>query len=108
MNEHQPVVVAFEVLADEILAARTPRLIAVDGRAGSGKTTFATRLRRFLPDAAVIEGDDFLDWSDLGNWWPRLEREGLAPLLAGDRARYRTRDWNADPLGKSLDGWRDV
>jgi hypothetical protein len=108
VNEHQPVVVAFQVLVDEILAARSPRLIAVDGRAGSGKTTFATRLRRFLPGAAVIEVDDFLDWSDLDDWLPRLEKEALAPLLAGDHARYRTRDWNADPPGKSLDGWRDL
>lgn len=108
MNEHQPVVVAFQVLADEILAARSPRLIAVDGRAGSGKTTFATRLRRFLPGAVVIEVDNFLDWSDLDDWWPRLEEEALAPLLAGDRARFRARDWNTDPLGKSLDGGRDL
>ena len=108
MNEYRPVVVAFQVLADEILAARSPRLIAVDGRAGSGKTTFATRLRRFLPGAVVIEIDDFLDWGDLDGWWPRLEKEALAPLLGGDRARFRTRDWTMDPLGKSLDGWHDL
>lgn len=108
MNEHQLVVVAFQALADEILAARSPQLIAVDGRAGSGKTTFATRLRRFLPGAVVIEVDDFLDWGDLDDWWPRLDKEALAPLLAGDRARFRTRDWEGDPLGKSLDGWRDL
>jgi uridine kinase len=108
MNERQPVVVAYQVLADEILAAGSPRLIAVDGRAGAGKTTFTTRLRRFLPGAVVIEVDDFLDWSDLDNWWPRLENEALAPLLAGDPARFRTRDWNTDPLGKSLDGWCDL
>lgn len=98
----------FQALADEILAVRTPRLIAVDGRSGSGKTTFAARLRRFLPGAVVIEVDDFLNWSDLNDWWPRLEKEALAPLLAGHSARFRTRDWNRDPLGKSLDGWRDL
>jgi hypothetical protein len=108
MNERQPAVVAYEVLADEILAARSPRLIAVDGRAGAGKTTFTTQLRRLLPGAVVIEVDDFLDWSDLDDWWPRLEQEALAPLLAGERARFRARDWRADPLGKGLDGWRDL
>jgi hypothetical protein len=108
MNEHQPAVVAYQVLADEILTARSPRLIAVDGRAGSGKTTFATRLRRFLPGAVVIEVDNFLHWSDLDDWWSRLEKEALAPLLAGDPARFRTRDWNVDPLGNSLDGWREL
>ncbi len=79
MNEHQRVVVAFQVLANEILAARSSQLVAVDGRAGSGKTTFATRLRRFLPGAVVTA--PFLDWSDLDDWWPRLEKEALAPLL---------------------------
>lgn len=108
VDEHQSVVVAYQVLADEILAARSPRLIAVDGRAGAGKTTFASQLCRYLPGAVVIEVDNFLDWSDLDDWWPRLEEEALAPLLAGERARFRTRDWNTDPLGKGLDGWRHL
>lgn len=101
MTEHEPVVVAFKTLADEILAATSPRLIAVDGRAGSEKTTFAARLRRFLPGAVVIEVDNFHNWSDLHDWWPRLEKEALATLLAGDRARFRTRDWNLDPIARA-------
>lgn len=108
VNEDEQVVVTFQALADEILAVRSPRLIAVDGRSGSGKTAFAARLRRFLAGAVVIEVDDFLNWSDLNDWWLRLENEALAPLLAGDPARFRTRDWNTDPLGKGLDGWREV
>jgi energy-coupling factor transporter ATP-binding protein EcfA2 len=83
VNDERPVIVSFEALADEILVVDSPRLVAVDGRAGSGKTTFATRLGRLLPAAVVIEIDDFLNWSDLDDWWPRLEKEAIAPLLAG-------------------------
>ena len=50
--------------------------------------------------------------SSTGATWttggPRVEEEAIAPLLAGERARFRIRDWDTDPLGESLDGWRDV
>ncbi|HEX8771193.1 MAG TPA: AAA family ATPase [Acidimicrobiales bacterium] len=108
VNEQAPVIVSFQSLADEILKTESPRLVAVDGRGGSGKTTFATRLARLLPAVVVIEVDDFLNWSDLDDWWPRVEDEAITPLLAGERARFRIRDWDTDPLGESLDGWRDV
>jgi hypothetical protein len=108
VNEQAPVIVSFQSLADEILKTESPRLVAVDGRGGSGKTTFATRLARLLPAVVVIEVDDFLRWSDLDDWWPRVEDEAITPLLAGERARFRIRDWDTDPLGESLDGWRDV
>lgn len=106
MGERLSLNVPFRTLASEILALETPRTIAVDGRGGSGKTTFAARLVCSLPGVALIEVDDFLNWSDLNGWWPRLEADALAPLLAGKRARYRIRDWGKDPLGQSLDGWR--
>ncbi len=108
VNEQRPVIVSFRSLAQEVLAAERPRLVAVDGRGGSGKTTFASRLRRFLPSVAVIEIDDFINWSDLYDWWFRVEKEAIAPLLAGERARFRIRDWETDPLGASLGGWRDL
>lgn len=41
------------------------RLIAVDGRAGAGKTTFATRLANALGHVPIIALDDFLAWDDL-------------------------------------------
>jgi uridine kinase len=35
-----------------------PTLVAIDGRSGVGKSTFAKRLAR-LRETAIIEGDDF-------------------------------------------------
>ena len=55
--------------------------------AGVNEQTFAPRLARLLPGVVVIEVDDFLNWSDLGDWWPRVEDEAIAPLLAGHLPR---------------------
>ena len=59
------------------------RLVAVDGFAGSGKTTFAGRLAEAL-GAQVLHTDDLLEgWVDTVSFWPRLEEWVLAPLRAG-------------------------
>jgi hypothetical protein len=99
-------VVDLSHVVDEILG-REPtnrtRLVAVDGRAGSGKTTLARRLAARL-DAPVATTDDFLSWTDLAGWWSRFEAEVVAPLLAGHDAHYRARDWKHDPEGNSVAG----
>ena len=89
-------------------AAGACRLVAVDGPAGSGKSTLAARLARELGGAPVIDLDDFFSWTDLHGWWPRFEDEVLTPLAAGRAARFRRRDWVADPHGTGLGGWRTV
>jgi hypothetical protein len=58
------------------------RLVAVDGRGGAGKTTFAARLAAALDDAPVAHTDDVAD--RVGHpWWPTLEELVLRPLGAG-------------------------
>jgi uridine kinase len=95
-------------LAGEIKARPSPkptRLVAVDGCGGAGKSTFARALAGACGEVPIVRVDDFLSWHDLQRWWDRLEREALRPLLAGQGARYRVRDWSRDPLGDGLDGW---
>jgi uridine kinase len=82
--------------------------VAVDGPAGSGKSTLAARLARDLGGAPVVDLDDFFSWTDLHGWWPRFEAEVLEPLAAGRPARFRRRDWVADPRGAGLGEWRTV
>jgi uridine kinase len=74
------------------------RLVAVDGPAGSGKTTFADRLTGALRDQGVtvtqLHTDDLLDgWRDMLSFWPRLEHQVLRPLRSGEPGEYRAYDW---------------
>jgi uridine kinase len=97
-------VVRFVDLARRVLAEPPRlgpvRLVAVDGPAGSGKTTFAGRLgnafRGTGSRVAEIGVDDLLDgWAGMHTWWPSLRRDVLAPLRAGTPGRYRRYDWAA-------------
>ncbi|MGW3072083.1 MULTISPECIES: uridine kinase family protein [unclassified Kitasatospora] len=69
------------------------RLVAVDGHAGSGKTTFAGRLAAALGGAPVVHLDDLATHSELFGWTGRLREQVLEPLTAGRDAEYRVYDW---------------
>jgi len=102
------------ILADRVLAARPRlgpvRLAAIDGPAGSGKTTLAAALAAALAargaDVAVLHLDDLYDgWTGLeGSLWPRLAAQVLEPLRRGRAGRYQRYDWDAG----RFDGWVDV
>ena len=80
------------------------RLVAVDGGAGSGKTSFAGRLASAL-GAPVLHTDDLLDgWGDLENSWRRLEAQVLNPLRVGLPARWQRYDWVAGCFAE----WQDL
>ncbi|MFB4281688.1 MULTISPECIES: uridine kinase family protein [unclassified Nonomuraea] len=70
------------------------RLVAVDGPAGSGKTTFARRLAAEL-GCQVIHSDDFpVPWEEgPGGWFHALESQVLRPLQAGRPGGFRRYDW---------------
>jgi energy-coupling factor transporter ATP-binding protein EcfA2 len=80
------------------------RIVGIDGPSGSGKSTLARRLAGLVDGAVVIQIDDFVAWDDLTGWWPRFDAQVVVPLLAGERARYRVRDWIHDEFGRSLRG----
>jgi hypothetical protein len=84
------------------------RLVAVDGPAGSGKSTFAGRLADALREAGarveVVHTDDLLEgWADIVSFWPRFEAWVLDPLRHGRDAAYRLYDWHAARFGEE---WR--
>ncbi|GAA2347597.1 uridine kinase family protein [Dactylosporangium salmoneum] len=103
----------YRELADLVLArpARlgAVRLIGVDGRAGSGKTTFARRLAAELGTrrrVTVLHTDDYLDgWSKLLIWQQRLREWVFEPFRRGEAGAYRQYDWERERLG---DEWTSI
>ncbi|WP_433548605.1 uridine kinase family protein [Streptomyces sp. CA-294286] len=75
------------------------RLIAVDGHAGSGKSTFAARLSDALGAAPVLHLDDLASHEELFGWTDRLRSEVTGPLSRGECARYAPYDWTRRRFG---------
>ncbi|MFJ3924460.1 uridine kinase [Streptomyces sp. NPDC090022] len=70
------------------------RLVAVDGHAGSGKSTFAGRLARALGEGTpVLHLDDVATHAELFAWTGRLRAQVLEPLAARREARWAPYDW---------------
>lgn len=89
------------VAVAEIMSKPGPvRLVAVDGRGGAGKTTFAARLAAAAGGAPVVHTDDFASWEQPVEWWPRLLREVIEPLADGRSGRYRRYDWSERRLAE--------
>ena len=75
------------------------RLVCVDGRAGSGKTTLGRALRDAageLGSARLLHMDDMYEgWSGLGSaLTSRIAADLLAPLREDRAGRYRRYDWH--------------
>ena len=102
-------------LLRRIATTRPPRrtiMIGIDGRGGSGKSTFARAVAEAVADVTVVDFDDFYRPSvershgretgdrELGGDfdWRRLRKEVLKPLAVDQPARYRRYDWNLDRL----------
>jgi hypothetical protein len=72
-----------------------PRLIAVDGRGGAGKSTLVARLRAVVPTSAVVHTDDIawnhacFDWGDL------MVEHVLRPLHRAEAVDFRPPAWIA-------------
>jgi hypothetical protein len=83
--------------------AGRPRIVAVDGRGGGGKTALAERLRRVMGSAAVVHSDD-VAWAHSRFGWDDLMIAGvLEPLRAGEPVHYRPSGWEKDGRAGHLD-----
>jgi uridine kinase len=107
-------------IVDRCLSANSLFVVGIDGCGGAGKSRLATEVRTALTnrgrDAAIVHMDDFYLPSALRNGtpapdsigsafdWQRLRDEVLAPLTAGQPARYQRYDWPSDALAE----WHDV
>jgi uridine kinase len=77
-------------------------LIAIDGPAGSGKTTLAAAITRLLPWARVVHMDDlYAGWSGLPEVTAQLDSL-LRPLAGGEPGSYRRYDWEAGAFAETV------
>jgi energy-coupling factor transporter ATP-binding protein EcfA2 len=90
----------------EALLRREPscgpsRLVAVDGHAGSGKSTFAGLLSEALGGAPVLPLDSLATHDEPFEWTGRLRQQVLEPLHRGAPAHYLPYDWQARRFGSA-------
>jgi uridine kinase len=99
-------IACYDELAARILVipSTRSRLVAVDGPGGAGKSFFDRRLSKALGEAPVVHTDDFATGEAGVEWWPRLDREVISPLLSGESAHYQRFDWHRRTHAQ----WHDV
>lgn len=96
MSALVPGLVTYGALAQHVRQLPSPlpvRLVAVDGRGASGKSTFASRLAAALGGAPVVHTDDIASHEVPLAWWPILEEWVLGPLAAGRPGGVAPYDW---------------
>lgn len=84
-----------------------PRLLGIDGRSGTGKTTLADAVMGELSvvgiRASCLHMDElYAGWQGLAGALPALRRQVLTPLLRGSPASYRRWDWARGGYARSL------
>jgi hypothetical protein len=75
--------------------AGRPRVIAIDGRGGAGKTTLAKRLRELRPRSAMLHTDDIAWNHAYFDWGSVLIENILRPVHQGIAVDFRPRAWIA-------------
>lgn len=76
-------------------AGRSPVIVAVDGHAGSGKTTLAAQVGRLLRAPVVHMDDLYPGWDGLAQSSQLAAERVLRPLREGRDGAYRRWDWAA-------------
>ncbi len=77
-------------------------LVGIDGCGGSGKSTFANKIKKNLPNSEIVRMDDFYDGEQID--WLRVKRQVLGPLSRNQYAEYQVYDWHRSKLA----GWKQV
>ncbi|MFC4111032.1 uridine kinase family protein [Nonomuraea zeae] len=70
-----------------------PRVIAIDGRGGAGKTTLAERLRKAVAGSAIVHTDDVAWNHACFDWGAVLAEHILRPLHRGEAVDFRPNAW---------------
>jgi uridine kinase len=94
----------YQNLLNELSSLASGEVIAIDGPAGSGKTTLANQLSKDLANVETIHMDDlYHGWSDAFS--ERLTasviNQILAPISQGIEFSYEIYDWKSNKFYKS-------
>ena len=84
--------------------AGRPRIVAVDGRGASGKSTLAGRLHRRVSRSAVVRTDDIAWHEPYFAWGHLLADHVLRPVHRGEAVSFRPPAW----VRRGRDGSIDV
>jgi uridine kinase len=100
-SEESRVAELIEELRSRPATLGTGRLLCIDGPAGSGKTTLASRVAA-LTSATVVHLDDLYEgWSGLARVGEQLDTL-LLPLAEGRPGSYRRYDWHAGRFAETV------
>ena len=83
----------------------SPRVFAIDGVAGSGKTTLALHLQSDIPDCQVVHMDDlYSGWKDplSQDLTRRVCDEILNPFLKGHEVIYKKFNWHQNVFDEAI------
>jgi hypothetical protein len=87
-------------LIERVLGAKSgktlePKIVAVDGRSGGGKSTLANQLHRYFAHSTIIHTDD-VAWHHSYFGWSELLIDGvLRPVHANQPVDYRPPAWES-------------
>lgn len=97
----------------EITKMQSTLVIGIDGCGGSGKSTFADKMKEVLPNITIVHNDDFYFPSSqiikkhptqkpvgADFDWKRLLNQVLEPISQGREGQYQRYDWETDSLAE--------
>ena len=90
-------------LVERILAVSVRSLVLIDGKGGSGKTSFATKLADAL-GANLVASDDVAWWADPIYWDGEMITGIIQPWLNGENVKYKPSGW----VKQNRDGFIEV
>ena len=79
-------------LTEKILIISSKPLVLIDGKGGSGKTSFAMKLADNL-NANLVASDDVAWWSDPIHWDSEMLSGIIQPWLNGENVSYTPSGW---------------
>jgi uridine kinase len=87
------------------IKSNSPKVFAIDGVAGSGKTTLASKLQLDIPGSQVVHMDDlYHGWKDplSQDLSKRVYGEILNPFLQGSEVTYKKFNWHQNVFDETI------